>query len=91
LSIHFAAGQVFASPLTAGLLLVVTGALLMATRWAPAGRKGMNDIGWCDALWIGLVQKVAVFPGISRSGSTIATALFLGIERDAAARFGPLS
>jgi len=87
LGIHFAAGEVFASPLTAGLLLVVTGAFLTATRRAPGGRKGLDDIAWGDALWIGLVQGIAVFPGISRSGSTIAAALFLGIERDAAARF----
>jgi undecaprenyl-diphosphatase len=40
-----------------------------------------------DALWIGLSQALAIFPGVSRSGSTIATGLALGFKREDAARF----
>ncbi len=87
LTIHFAAGEVFASPLAAGLLVALTGVLLLATRKAAAGGRGLADMGLADALIIGLVQGIAVLPGVSRSGSTIAAALFLGITRDAAARF----
>jgi undecaprenyl-diphosphatase len=42
---------------------------------------------WRDALAIGLIQGMAVIPGISRSGSTIACALLLGIDRQLAARY----
>ena len=42
---------------------------------------------WRSALVIGLVQGLAITPGISRSGSTIAAAMFLGIEREAAAKY----
>jgi undecaprenyl-diphosphatase len=87
LFIRFAAEEVFASPLSAGLLLMATGVLLIASRRSGPGRKDMADISLAEALGIGLVQGIAVFPGVSRSGATIATALFLGIRPDAAARF----
>jgi undecaprenyl-diphosphatase len=67
-----------------GLLFVVGGLMLGATRWAPAGRAVVTP---GRAVVLGLVQAVALLPGISRSGSTIAAALFLGVEREAAARF----
>lgn len=50
---------------------------------APAGR----DITWVDALVIGCAQAVAVLPGLSRSGSTIATGLLLGDNREKVASF----
>ncbi len=50
-------------------------------------KKGISDITIKDSLIIGLVQGVAIFPGISRSGSTIVTALLLKTKRAAAAKF----
>ena len=47
----------------------------------------MESLNWKDALWIGLFQALAVFPGISRSGSTIAGGLFKGYKRSDSARF----
>jgi undecaprenyl-diphosphatase len=47
----------------------------------------MSAVGVRDSLLIGVVQGLAVLPGISRSGTTIATGLFAGIEPQAAARF----
>ena len=49
--------------------------------------KPSNPIGGLSALIIGLAQAIAILPGISRSGSTIATALLLDIDRAKAARF----
>ena len=49
--------------------------------------RGLGDLRTRDALTIGAAQALALFPGISRSGITIATGLFLGLEREAAARF----
>lgn len=67
-----------------GSMLLVTTGLLLLTRFAP---KGEGRIGWGAAVCIGAAQAVAVFPGISRSGATLGTALLFGIEREQAARF----
>ena len=69
-------------------VLLVVGALLLfvAERVARHVRK-IWELTWLDALLIGLAQALALFPGISRSGITIAGGLFLGMERPAAARF----
>lgn len=51
------------------------------------GMKSMEEIGWKEALLIGLAQSVALIPGSSRSGVTITGGLFLNLSREAAARF----
>ncbi len=60
--------------------------LIYSDRLKNFGR-GLNDIKFSDSLIIGTVQGIAIFPGISRSGSTIIASLFLGIERESAAKF----
>jgi undecaprenyl-diphosphatase len=67
-------------------ILVGAGLLWLAERWGTR-RRSLADMTLRDAVAIGLAQAVALFPGISRSGITIATGLFLGLEREAAARF----
>jgi undecaprenyl-diphosphatase len=69
-------------------VFTLTGAALLwlAERWGTRTR-GLEAMTRTDAAVIGAGQAVALFPGISRSGITIATGLFLGLERDAAARF----
>jgi undecaprenyl-diphosphatase len=52
-----------------------------------AGKDGQNKMKWPDALIIGLLQAVAIVPGVSRSGSTLSGALSRGLNRDFAARF----
>ncbi|MEI6756321.1 MAG: undecaprenyl-diphosphatase UppP [Chlorobium sp.] len=49
--------------------------------------KSMEDIGWKEAILIGLAQSVALIPGSSRSGVTITGGLFLNLSRETAARF----
>ncbi len=67
-----------------GAMLLITAILLFLTRFAPNNKK---DVKLKSALVIGLAQTLAVLPGISRSGATISTALFFGIERGQAIRF----
>ncbi|MEP5612395.1 MAG: undecaprenyl-diphosphate phosphatase [Cyclobacteriaceae bacterium] len=67
-----------------GSMLLITGGLLL---FAHFKRNGSKAVGYVSALLIGLAQAFAVIPGISRSGSTIATGLILGVERSKAARF----
>jgi len=74
----------FESPFLALLMLCVTGAFLLSTRVAPAPGSKLT---LPRALAIGLAQAFALIPGISRSGSTIGTGLFLKIEGEKAAEF----
>ena len=72
-----------------GVCLCVTAALLTfahySDRIVPVGRG--RDISWSDAFIIGCAQAVAVLPGLSRSGTTIATGIMLGDRRDQMAQF----
>ena len=70
--------------LLTGGMLIFTSALLFIPRFF---REGEGSVTFMKSLLIGIAQAVAIVPGISRSGSTIATALILGIERDKAAKF----
>jgi undecaprenyl-diphosphatase len=81
------AETVFRSPLLiAGTLSVVGLILYLADKYAQH-KKNINEITKKDSLLIGLSQAVAIIPGVSRSGATITTGLFLGLNRESAARF----
>lgn len=79
--------RLFGSVRLVGLMLILTGIVLLLTRLTRNGGRDAAGMTWVDALIIGVVQGLAITPGISRSGITIATALMLGIERETAARF----
>lgn len=70
--------------LLVGLALLVTAVLLF---FAEKAKNAGKEVGFRDALMIGLAQAVAITPGISRSGATISASLLLGIDREKAARF----
>lgn len=81
-----------------GICQLVTAALLLfayffrtrqlvSTRGADGSANVGRPIGWLDAFLIGCAQAVAVLPGLSRSGSTIATGIILGNKREAVAKF----
>jgi len=83
------ADRLFASVFIVGLMLMVTGLLLWLTRWAATRveQPGADRLAPKNAFIIGVVQGLAIIPGISRSGSTISIALLLGIRREMAARY----
>jgi undecaprenyl-diphosphatase len=74
-------------PVLIALLLAMAGILLAAADRAGIKRLGLEAIGPVQALAIGVAQALALAPGVSRSGVTLAAALFLGLTREAAARF----
>lgn len=76
--------EAFMHPEFVSCTLMVTGVFLIGTHFAKPGKK---QIGWVNGLIIGLAQAAAMLPGISRSGSTIGTARFLGIEPKEAAEY----
>ncbi len=67
-----------------GSMLLITATLLT---FAQYSKKGSEKITWGRALIIGVAQAMAVMPGISRSGATIATGLLLKTKKDEVARF----
>ncbi|MFY0654240.1 MAG: undecaprenyl-diphosphate phosphatase [Cyclobacteriaceae bacterium] len=67
-----------------GSMLIVTGLLLLFTQFSKSSDK---EVSYPKAIIIGLAQAIAIMPGISRSGSTISTAILLGVDREKAARF----
>lgn len=74
--------------LQAGIRLLVTAVLLTAIEYFSNNRKrSLDTITWLDALVIGLFQVMAVFPGASRSGTTITGGMLRGFDRPSAARF----
>ena len=70
----------------AAMLCVGAAILWLADRWGTKVRE-MESMTFRGALYIGIAQVLALFPGISRSGISIATGLFEGLNREAAARF----
>jgi undecaprenyl-diphosphatase len=79
--------EIFSEPLYAAAFLLVTAAILAIGERLVSGNKTIPGLGWLDGFIIGLFQMLALFPGISRSGSTIAGGLWRGLSREAAARF----
>jgi undecaprenyl-diphosphatase len=77
----------FANPPVLTLTFAITALVLFASNWAPEGQTDERQMRWWHALVLGLVQGLAITPGISRSGSTIVAAMFLGLNREYAARF----
>jgi len=67
-----------------GAMLLITGILLLVSERIRSQKK---EIGTKESIIIGLAQAVAILPGVSRSGATIATALILGVDKAKAARF----
>jgi len=81
------AETLFSSVTIVGVTLVITGAVLWGTRRFGAGGHGIRRCTIGNSIVIGVVQGLAIIPGISRSGATIAAGLYLGLDRTTAARF----
>jgi undecaprenyl-diphosphatase len=77
----------FSQPAQTGFQLWITAALLVLAEWLGKRTRGLAQLDWKDALWIGVAQAASVYPGISRSGSTIAGGMTRHLDRPAAARF----
>lgn len=80
----------FGSPRAAAVGFLITAVELLLVARLPEGRKGLAETTWLAALLIGVGQAFAVLPGVSRSGSTIAIALALGLKRSWAVGFSLL-
>ena len=79
--------SIFGSPTTAAFFLLITAGLLVLGEKMLSGKKDIPKMKWFDAFVIGVFQSFALFPGISRSGSTIVGGLQRGLDRPTATRF----
>ena len=79
--------EVFARPGIIAGTLVVTGILLWWTDVLPRRRRRLEEVGWGSAAVVGVAQGLALLPGLSRSGTTIAFGLFAGMKRRWAAEY----
>jgi undecaprenyl-diphosphatase len=79
--------QRLGDPRLISLLLIAFALLLALAELTGRKRRAAEEVGLKDAIIIGCAQALSLFPGVSRSGVTITTGLFLGLKRDAAARF----
>lgn len=77
----------FNSVVAVGIFLIINGIILWSSEHPKRGNKKVKEITWKNALFIGIFQSFALFPGISRSGSSITASLFSGVERECAARY----
>lgn len=77
----------FSAALTAGLMLPVTGLMLLSIKAMDEGDTEYQDISYLRVFLIGVFQSFALLPGISRSGSTIVAGLMFGLKRQSAATF----
>lgn len=81
------ADQLFSTTWLVGITLLCTGTFLWLLRGLSDTGRMLDAMHWRDAVLIGVAQGLAIMPGISRSGATIAAALFLGLNRELAGRF----
>ena len=79
--------HVLRTPAVAAGALAFGAILMVVAERVGSSTRRENSIRWTDALLIGCAQASALIPGMSRSGSTIAVGMFLGLRREAAARF----
>lgn len=70
------------------IALIVFSAVIAAAEYYGRQVRRVESLTWKDSIIVGLAQCLALVPGVSRSGATISAGLFLGMDRELAARFG---
>lgn len=70
------------------IALIAFSAVIAAAEYVGRQSRHAEQLRWPDAVTVGLAQCLALVPGVSRSGATISAGLYLGLDRELAARFG---
>lgn len=79
--------RLFVSLGAVGAGWILTGVILLLAAWHRAGNRTAGELRWIDGIWIGCAQALALVPGISRSGATIAAGMWRELQPVEAARF----
>ena len=80
-------GSIYSKPLVVAVFLLVTAFILWGGEYRGRKVKQKNSLNYISSVASGIGQALAVFPGISRAGSTISFARFFGVKREEAVRF----
>ena len=83
-------GRVHSEPALVGACLIGTALILVLSERRGSRTRGSAELRVADALWVGAVQGLAVLPGLSRSGSTVGTALWRDVRAETAVEFSML-
>jgi undecaprenyl-diphosphatase len=78
---------IFSSMTLIGVCFLITSGILFLTKFLSKYNKEEKDLKWYNSLFIGMFQALAILPGISRSGSTIAASIFIGLKKESAFKF----
>ncbi|MGE5412039.1 MAG: undecaprenyl-diphosphatase UppP [Clostridiales bacterium] len=84
---HYIEGAFTKNLIVISISLIALGILLAIAEKVSSFKKDINHLNWLDSLIVGIAQAFALIPGSSRSGTTITAGLFLGFNRETAARF----
>lgn len=87
LSLETIIATMFRSPVLVAVVLITGSIFFMYAEWVYLNRPQLNEMNLKNGLIIGLFQALALIPGVSRSGATIAGGMLLGLSREEAARF----
>ena len=79
--------KIFSSPVMVFIFLIINGFILITANKIPSKGRKLEEAGISRSIFVGFCQAAAMFPGISRSGSTLAGGLYCGLEGVEAARF----
>jgi undecaprenyl-diphosphatase len=79
--------SLFSKPKWVGGMLIITALVLWLSRYTKKEGRLLEKMRWFDAVLIGITQGIAIIPGISRSGTTISTGLFCGLDRELSGKF----
>lgn len=89
--LYYLAGErfeaLFSRPLIVAFMLIITGVIVFVSDYVKNTAIPASEMGVVRSLIIGIIQGIAIIPGISRSGSTISAAIFTGVKREDAANF----
>src|SRR3989344_250669 len=80
--------KLFSNMIYLGIFFILSGVIIYSTKFSKEDKSEINRL---DAFFIGILQAIAIMPGISRSGMTISAGLFRGISKNSAIRFSFLT
>ncbi len=78
---------IYSKPVLIGVMFIITGLLLIAAETWGGGNRNINNLNYRNSIFIGIVQGLAIIPGISRSGSTLFASLLCKLDREFAVKF----
>ncbi|MBR6472983.1 MAG: undecaprenyl-diphosphatase UppP [Firmicutes bacterium] len=77
----------YSKPIAIAIMFIVTGLLLIAAETWGGGKRTITNLNFRNSIFIGIVQGIAIIPGISRSGSTLFASLLCKLDREFAVKF----